>query len=129
MLDRKWVPVWSPMMLMRSYKVQMSSPLISVAPGSCSRTLPAEGVPNDAIDGEILHVEDESLAYHSTLTLKGCDREEVVVDVGSLDSGEHSAEIFPGNKNANNKNNALSIKKLFRFDSDGALRFGKEEQN
>ncbi|KAK5837045.1 hypothetical protein PVK06_012855 [Gossypium arboreum] len=65
----------------------------SIAPGSCSRTLVTVGVPNDSNDGVVFHVEGESSAYRSALTLNGCDRKKVVVEVGSLDSGKRLAEL------------------------------------
>ncbi|MBA0830234.1 hypothetical protein Goarm_014778, partial [Gossypium armourianum] len=64
-----------------NFRIPDSTVEASIAPGSCSRSLAEEAVPNDVIDGEILHVEEESSAHRSTSTLKGSDRGEVVMGV------------------------------------------------
>ncbi|MBA0579675.1 hypothetical protein Gorai_021924, partial [Gossypium raimondii] len=51
-----------------------------------------------------------SLAYYSALTIDVGDKDEVAVEVGSLDSGKHSAVVFLESKNTSNKNSAHSLK-------------------
>ncbi|MBA0633397.1 hypothetical protein Godav_002009 [Gossypium davidsonii] len=111
-------------------KLQNSEELTtcSIAPGSCSRTLVAEEVPSNSIKGAILHVEGEPSAYRPPLTLKGYEKKEVVMEVDSLNSDKHLAVIFPGNKNANNINNALSINNSLVSVQEGFSTSGKRNK-
>ncbi|PPS09940.1 hypothetical protein GOBAR_AA10716 [Gossypium barbadense] len=77
------------------------------APSSCSRASVAENMPKQTIDGATLHVEGEPSTHRVNLILKGADRGEVILDVGSLDSGKHSAVVFFENKEVQPSNGSL----------------------
>ncbi|PPD78813.1 hypothetical protein GOBAR_DD24276 [Gossypium barbadense] len=113
----------------RSQKVEYESlSTICFHCESCSRTLAAEEVPSNSIKGVAIHVKGQPSAYRPPLTLKGYDKEEVVMEVGSLDSGKHLAVIFLGNKNANNINNALSINNSLVSVQEGFSSSGKRNK-
>ncbi|MBA0692993.1 hypothetical protein Goari_010511 [Gossypium aridum] len=55
-----------------------------------------------------LHLEGEASTFWANLKSDGRDRNEVVVEVRSLDFGKHSAAVFHESNNSKNKNSAPS---------------------
>lgn len=53
------------------------------------------------------------------------DKDEVAVEVGSLDSGKHSAVVFLESKNTSNKNSAHSLKNTLASNQVGFFGSGK----
>ncbi|PPS07032.1 hypothetical protein GOBAR_AA13604 [Gossypium barbadense] len=56
-----------------------------------------------------LYIECEVSTFQAKSKIDGRDRNEVVVEVESFDSGKHSVVVFNESKNSNNKNSALSL--------------------
>ncbi|KAK5775909.1 hypothetical protein PVK06_043865 [Gossypium arboreum] len=59
----------------------------SVPVGSCSRTLVAIGVQSKSNAEVVLHLKGKASTFRADPKIDGRDRNEVVVEVGSLDSG------------------------------------------